>query len=634
MAQDFALPAGALGRFAVVKLWPHLQSAEDECIARLKLAASKLGLECIEILEDGRALAQPNFIVSRENVDFVIHLHYDTPKRYDAFSFVALWNPTHFYHMFGYERCSRNLVTHDDFLSCSSPAADDHVWRIIRSHRSHLAPRFVLYHSTPDVTHAPTLGEGKLFYCGINWDRLRGGKSRHQEILDELDKTGELRIFGPKIFEKVEVWKGYQGYVGEIAFDGHSLIEQISRAGIALVLSSEAHKDAGLMSNRLFESLASGALIICDENPFGQKHFGDTLLYVDTTANADEVAAKIIGHRDWAQQNPGQALEMIGAAQKIFRDRFTLSRNLGDIYVGLAERKRAIKEERCPTGGAEPRVKLWLLMPDYSPEVLQVHIESIRAQEYTNLVATLVIGREALATHETEIKRALSESSSDIKIRPTDFVDPLDRKKWQLGKIVLELVNCSREADALMIVAPNEAMFSDHVTVLAGAMARDRTLSCAATAAILLNGSEPVNGVHELLDFNGVGRIGPTGYGRFIFRLASIPDDVSTALPYVNSRPLAILIGTNKIHQLLPATITIDVPHGFFPPTWDEGAENAVIADYCPEVLNVSQGFFARRVFNPQPEASPTKKPKLLKRFRRAVRARVATLVNFRASRS
>ena len=39
MQADFALPEGAIGRFAIVKLWPGIKTTEDECIARLKLTA-------------------------------------------------------------------------------------------------------------------------------------------------------------------------------------------------------------------------------------------------------------------------------------------------------------------------------------------------------------------------------------------------------------------------------------------------------------------------------------------------------------------------------------------------------------------------------------------------------------------
>jgi hypothetical protein len=97
-----------VNKFAIVKLWPKLKTAEDECIARIKIAANDIGVECVEINSDGYFLEDLNQRVSQDNVDFVIHLHYDTPKSYDAFSFVALWNPVRFYHEWGFSRTSRN----------------------------------------------------------------------------------------------------------------------------------------------------------------------------------------------------------------------------------------------------------------------------------------------------------------------------------------------------------------------------------------------------------------------------------------------------------------------------------------------------------------------------------------------
>src|SRR4051794_21664517 len=98
MSQKFSIPSGLCGRFAVVKLWPGIKTAEDECIARLKSAAMDLGIECMEIHADGRFIDHSEASVNKSNIDFVIHLHYDTPKLYDAFSLVALWNPIQFYH--------------------------------------------------------------------------------------------------------------------------------------------------------------------------------------------------------------------------------------------------------------------------------------------------------------------------------------------------------------------------------------------------------------------------------------------------------------------------------------------------------------------------------------------------------
>ena len=47
-------------RFAVIKLWPELKTAEDECISRLKLSARAIGLEGIEVDSFARLVEWPH----------------------------------------------------------------------------------------------------------------------------------------------------------------------------------------------------------------------------------------------------------------------------------------------------------------------------------------------------------------------------------------------------------------------------------------------------------------------------------------------------------------------------------------------------------------------------------------------
>lgn len=585
-----------VGLFAIVKLWPDIKTAEDECIARLKMAANALGVECIEVHSDGTYISDPSRKITRETVDFVIHLHYDTPKNYDAFSFVALWNPTRFYHEWGYARCSRNLTTHDDFLSCSSEAADDHVKRMVRRSHTHLPPRFNLYHSLPDIVHAPSLGDMKLFYAGINWEAISGGRSRHQEVLRRLDSTGLIRIYGPTVFQGVRVWAGYESYVKEVPFDGISMIHEISQAGISLVLSSQAHKDSGLMSNRLFESIAAGALVICDENPFARKFFGDSLLYVDGRCSADQLVEDILRHLEWARQNPAAALERIARAQEIFRSRFSLINNLRDIYIGLPERKRELSARMAlPVGAQAVSVRTHFLMPEFQTDVLDRHIASMKAQTYGAFHPVLVYNETFTADQRAEIGRRLEVSRLTCEQRAVAFyresIRPEIRARRNLGQVIWELLAQSSGYQAFMVVAPNEALLSNHVAVLASTLQRSAEVQCAATAALLLRAGETINAVHEVIDFGHVDRNGPPGLGRFIFRVDGVSSDVAMALPYLDGRPLAVMIGANRLEQQLPATIQIDLGVEYPERTWDEVAENEVIRDFSPEAFVISAGF-------------------------------------------
>ncbi|MBL0422260.1 glycosyltransferase family 1 protein [Ramlibacter sp. AW1] len=604
MTEGFQLPPGMCGRFAVVKLWPAIKTAEDECIARLKIAARMLRIECVEVHADGRLIEAPETRITRADVDFVLHLHYDTPKLYDAFSLVALWNPLRFYFEWGYQRTSRNLTTHDDFVSCDSIAADDHVARMIRGQATHLPPLFRLFHSTADVVHPPSLGEGQLFYAGINWEALGGGKSRHQEVLKRLDDTGLLRIYGPTVFQGVRVWAGYRSYVGEVPFDGVSMIDEIAKAGIALVLSSQAHKDSELMSNRLFESIAAGALVICDENPFARRHFGDALLYIDGRSPAEQIEQDIRAHLQWARANPSAALAKATRAQEIFRERFTLLHNLRDLYEGLPARHRALFERRHPASTGALRVQLLLLMPEYRPDVLQAHLESARIQSHTGVQARLVVDANLPPRELAAITQALGAFQDRIGLVHADFqhIEPesgIGRKR-RLGAVVLQLLPELSEADALVLVAPNERLWSNHIEVLAGALERDPSLAAAATAAVLQSGSAPVHDVHECIVFGSPAGRDRTGLGRFIFRRSAIPSDIAIVLRHVDGLVAAALLGEGRLAQQLPASITI-LPDDAMPvDAATHVADIEAVRDFAAAALEPRFGFGTR----PEPLAS------------------------------
>jgi hypothetical protein len=220
MPIKFTKPENLIGRFAVVKPWPDVQAAEDENIARLQITAHSMGLECVVVDPEGVCLDCADQRITGRDVDFVINLHFETPKAYDAYSFVALWNPLRFFNEWGYRQYSKHLLTHDDFLSCSSTWSDEHIRRMIAEDESRLAPHFTMYHSLSEPIFEPTLGQRKVFYAGINWDKMGKKKGRHQELLQLLDKADVMRIHGPRIFNNLNVWEGYQCYVGPVPFDG------------------------------------------------------------------------------------------------------------------------------------------------------------------------------------------------------------------------------------------------------------------------------------------------------------------------------------------------------------------------------------------------------------------------------
>ncbi len=359
------LPLMLHRNFAVIKLWPNTQSAEDEVIERLRIAAASLDLKCLVVDSFARLIHPPHTQLTKDDVDFVLSLHFEAPKQFDIYSFVTLWNPLHFYHEWGYRKFTRHILTHDDFLTCDSASGDDHVMRFLACDPMRDGPRLHMYPTLSGPILSPTTGDHKLFYVGINWERLTNKTGRHEELLKLLDRDGNLRLYGPKLFSGVDVWEGFNSYVGPIPFDGVSIVRLIHKAGISLVLSSQAHREAEMMSCRIFESAAAGAVIICDDNPFARRFFGDSLLYIDTTLPAAETFAQVQGHLQWIEANPAEARELATRSQQIFQERFSLDSCLERIYAELPARKQ--KLECLYTPKIQEKICVIFLMPEFRP---------------------------------------------------------------------------------------------------------------------------------------------------------------------------------------------------------------------------------------------------------------------------
>jgi hypothetical protein len=163
----------------------------------------------------------------------------------------------------------------------------------------------------------------------------------------------------------------------------------------------------------------------------------------------------------------------------------------------------------------------------------------------------------------------------------------------KVGAVLLDLIERHTGTDAVMFVAPNESLLSNHVRCLALPLVADTSLACASVAAILDDGSGPIHGVHEVLDFGHFNPAGPTGYARFLFRLSDLPRDLHLALPYLDGRPLAVLLGKQQVRQLAAATLTIYLRTPFPNRRMNESVENAIIWEYAPQALRISAGFLA-----------------------------------------
>lgn len=162
-----------------------------------------------------------------------------------------------------------------------------------------------------------------LFQTCATWGN-RVSDTKFQDLYRLLDKEPYSRFYGrSKVAELCPL-----SYQGAIPFDDESLYEIASRSGISLIIHSSKHNDAGIPSGRIFEAAAASTVIISDANSFVQTHFGDSVLYIDTSHDALSILNQIRNHIYWIRNNKPAALAKAKRAHDIFTEKFLLEEQL------------------------------------------------------------------------------------------------------------------------------------------------------------------------------------------------------------------------------------------------------------------------------------------------------------------
>ncbi|MDE2410455.1 MAG: glycosyltransferase family 1 protein [Sphingomonadales bacterium] len=328
---------GMLRRVGIIRLWPETLAAEHESIERFRFALSMLGVELVELDRSGKFFDQPGRRVTQNDVDFVISLHFETPKSYDCFSWGALWNPNDFYVDWGFDRFVDHQFSHDGYFHCDSPMTRRLARTELGERYAQVAHANVNHTLSGPVYPASHRSDRRLAYCGINWEALGREGGRFGPLLSPLDKAGVLDIYGPAQLQGVKVWDGFAGYKGEVPFDGITLVGEIARSGAVLALSSNAHLRAGIMTSRLFEGASAGALVFADGNSFVERHFADETVPIALSGDAIRDARRIEEALDHFNAHPDEGLAKAQALQTKFLSRYMLHDQLLGVYEGYAK---------------------------------------------------------------------------------------------------------------------------------------------------------------------------------------------------------------------------------------------------------------------------------------------------------
>jgi hypothetical protein len=409
-------------RFAVIDPFPQLSNAETEVIKRLEIASKRIGVECVVIDPEGyvrgtkRRLEE---VYERDEIAFVISLHFSTPKITRHFTYHAAWNPPEFLGFaWEYNFSVENMLTCDDFLTYDSFGINTHLESLLAPFArtlegtSHLATGCAGDIYPPN---AERIKNGKLFYCGMNWERL-GGKGRHHEIFRILDAHPDrVAFYGPEKFQGIAPWGGYKCYAGEIPFDGIAMVDTIRECGLALALSADAHRESEAASNRVFESCAAGAFIISDDNPFLLRTFGDAIYKVAyKPEKPQETAEGILEAVNWAKSHLEEAAAMAARCQEIYAKKYTYEGQLTDIIARHPLRQQALGAFE----GAELSVVVAYAEKD--EQGLRKTLQSLmkQIQPVKEIIVTCPYG---LSDDVLEISGALEMTGVHIAAMPENF---------------------------------------------------------------------------------------------------------------------------------------------------------------------------------------------------------------------
>lgn len=519
-------------------------------IERLVAAARNIGADVFVIDDDGYILsstapapASAGRRITQADCDFVISLHFQSPRAIDIYSYVTLWNPPEYFHVFGYAPSIERLASHNDVLSCHSDMADAHAENLFagfdRSLRKPLQP---LFHSLPEPYLAPNINaDSKLFYIGINWEKISGTKGRHHYLLEQLDEENLINIYGPREFYGVKPWEGFKNYVDEIPFDGRSVLNEVNASGICLAFSSAAHQQSGIMSNRLFEGLAAGAAVIANPHPFIDKYFSDCVYVVDDTLPPEEVYREVVGILNGIRSNPAQALERAHRGQQRLAERFSLEACLTSLFDN--------HRHRAPAAAAgDAAVGVVLVYNGSDLANFSEMVANARRQVGVTIHLHVLVTAAFQAAFQHDIDRlcqaeagGLSLASCAISILPSG---PRAMRGRLLNSVLREI-----SADYLCVMECDEIWFSDHLATLVQALDRRPEAYFAASGRIREDAVSPtrLRRRFETLGFKGEGQLIEAAHGedsgRFLFRsrtLALVPEVVLPLLDGCEVRALGL----------------------------------------------------------------------------------------------
>ncbi len=460
----------------IVNPWPGDMSAEAEVLSRMKVGAEDAGIQLTMLSNFGHILdpvtqKKTDHFVDADEVDFIISTHYDTHKCIDSFYYHTLWNPPeiplNLDEYTGY--VTNNYVMNDDYLIYDDGGMSTHLKCMLMNSPRSLDGTSSLTASFPQSRMLePKLDDPKMFYCGMNWERVVHNANRHEGLFKLLDETGKVKFFGPEkvaAWGGIRPWDGYKCYQYSIPFDGFSILKEINECGICLVLSSDIHRRAGAATNRTYEACAAGAVIISDDNPFMLKHFKDAALFIQYNKNDPQDTFKQLMEKyQWVIDHKEDALRLAQNAQRIFVEKFAVDLQLRNILNNHTNCLNRVKKSLFALDEEKIVLATFILNTQSlktAIRLLQPIINNVKKQYYRN-IQLVIAADESIADNVTKYCKKQLVSATVVSMPLFDFKE--SRKMTDAE--ALDEIYSLYPHDYFINMRGEEVWFSDHITTL------------------------------------------------------------------------------------------------------------------------------------------------------------------------
>lgn len=476
--ENYRIPLNHTGRMSigVINPWPGDWSAESEVIARINRSAKDAGIKCTLLSDWGHILREndqkkTNVFATATDLDFVLTTHYLTPKSLDSFYYHTLWNPPEIplnlgeYNQF----ITNNYLMNDDYLIYDTGGMSNHLKTILMNKPRSIEKASMLTTSFPESSMLdPKLEDPKMFYCGMNWDKLVNHQTRHEGLFKLLDETGNIKFFGPDVVKSwggMRPWEGYRCYQYPIPWDGFSILNEINTCGVCLVISSDVHRRAGAVTTRAYEACAAGAVMITDNNEFMQKYFADAALFIYYNRNdPQDTFRQIMEKYNWIINHKQEALNMVKRAQQIFREKFALDKQLLNIVSNHTERFFSIANDLFARDDSKQVLVTYILNTideNDMEDKLSIVIKNINRQYYINIKLVIAIDQSM----ERCVKEYLYSQDSDAIFEVLELFDKKGVRCMTDGQAIRKIQK-NHVYDYYINTSAREIWFYDHVTTL------------------------------------------------------------------------------------------------------------------------------------------------------------------------